>query len=202
MPPRIEHIVRDGQELKWCSWCKEYRPLSEFHSTNGRTWDGLFWLCINHANEKRQQSRSYNAHNAWRNILKRVRENERYLSKGVEVKMTQTSFIEWYKENWFKGCRVDRIDNDGHYEIGNLQLISLTNHNHKAREDKLKSLGVVEPDGLRYCYKCGKFKKYDEFYRRAYKVSIKNPLGLNEACGECCREKRRERFELQREISS
>jgi hypothetical protein len=198
MPSKVEHIHKEGRELKWCPWCKDYLSLSEFHSTNGRTWDGLFWICKDHANEKRRKSKSINAAHVWRNMQIRVAKDKRYVNKGIQVKITQEEFTLWYRENWFEGCLVDRIDNNGHYEISNLQLLSRTDHNHKARFDKLQSIGVVEPDGFRYCYSCGELKKYNEFYRRAYKVSDKTPLGLNESCMECCRKERRERFRLLR----
>jgi hypothetical protein len=189
MPKRIDHVVKDGQELKWCPRCQDYRPLTEFHSTNGRTWDGLFWLCKDHANEKRKKSRSYNAAHVWKNMQLRVMQDPRYTVKGIQVRMTQAAFTSWYKDNWFEGCLVDRIDNDGHYEIGNLQLLNRVKHNQKAREDKLKRLGIIEPDGQRFCYQCGELKKHDEFYRRKDKVSGKNPLGLIETCKSCrCKE--------------
>ena len=199
MPKRIEHVWKKGQELKWCPRCQDYRPLAEFHSTNGRTWDGLFWLCIAHANEKRRRSKSYNAAHVWQNMQLRVVQHPRYTAKGIQVRMTKEDFTSWYEANWFEGCLVDRIDNDGHYEIGNLQLLSRVQHNQKAREDKLKSLGVVEPAGLRYCYKCQKLKKYDEFRRDKLKVSDKNPLGLKEECKECGRRAQRVYYKAKKE---
>lgn len=194
MPKRIEHLIKDGQEFKWCPWCKKYQPITEFHSTNNRTWDGLFWLCKVHANEKRRKSKSINAAHVWRNMQKRVAEHPRYVEKGIQVKITQEDFTSWYKANWFEGCLVDRIDNNGHYELSNLQLLSRVEHNHKAREDNLKTIGISEPSGYRYCYQCGELKKYGDFYKRKDKISVQNPLGLIEACKDCRRKERRTKY--------
>ena len=191
---KVDHVIKNGQELKWCPKCGGYRPLSEFHTTNGRTWDNLFWLCKFHANERRNKSRTINASHVWRNIQIRVAEHPRYRNKGIQVRMTRDEFIEWYIKNWFEGCMVDRIDNNGHYEIGNLQLLNRQEHNHKARNDNLSDIGIVEPDGLRYCYTCKEFKPFTEFYQRKYKKSKFNPLGLNECCKDCCRRLRREYY--------
>lgn len=44
MPPRIQHKVVDGIELKRCGRCKDWKPLTNFPKYHG-AWDGLNWLC-------------------------------------------------------------------------------------------------------------------------------------------------------------
>jgi len=191
MPKRIEHEWKDGKELKWCSQCKRFLELGLFHTTNGRTWDGLFWLCIECTNEKRANNPRINALSAWRHLNKRANNDKRYIKKGIEVKVKKDEFVEWYIRHWFNGCLVDRVNNNGHYELSNMQLLSLAEHNEKNRRDRLTALGITEPTGKRYCYKCGMIKDESEFYSKQVKKSQGNPKGLLEHCKECVRLHRR-----------
>ena len=48
-----------------------------------------------------------------------------YGGRGIEVRISRVDFIAWHVRE-AKGqsrLHVDRIDNDGHYELGNIQLI-------------------------------------------------------------------------------
>lgn len=50
----------------------------------------------------------------------------RYGGRGIECRIERNEFIEWFLRE-ARGdftLEVDRIDNDGHYEIGNLQLLT------------------------------------------------------------------------------
>lgn len=194
MPKRIEHKWLNEKELKWCAGCKGFMELDKFHTTNGRTWDGLFYICRDCYNRKRDTSPRNNALRAWRHLNDRVKNDERYIKKGIQVLVEKEEFISWYCDNWFKGCMVDRIDNTGHYELSNIQLISQFEHNEKARVDRLALLGVVEQEGFRYCYGCEEVKRTEEFYRKARKVSKANPLGLDEKCKSCALKSRKQRY--------
>ena len=44
MKKRIEHIFIGGVEYKYCSKCKEYKPLSDF-GENSTRWDKLHYRC-------------------------------------------------------------------------------------------------------------------------------------------------------------
>jgi hypothetical protein len=50
-----------------------------------------------------------------------------YGGRGVEVRFTQKQFLDYMKELYPgvdpRGMDIDRIDNNGHYEVGNLRLI-------------------------------------------------------------------------------
>jgi len=50
----------------------------------------------------------------------------RYGGRGIEVKISRENFIDWYikKSKGYLNYTVDRIDNNGHYEINNIRLIS------------------------------------------------------------------------------
>lgn len=46
--------------------------------------------------------------------------------KGILVLVSKDEFIEWFMPRDFPGCSVDRIDNKGHYQLSNMQVIPLT----------------------------------------------------------------------------
>ena len=185
MSKRIEHIIKNEVEMKWCSRCKQYLYLNKFHTVNGYSWDDLFYICAACVNKKRHNNPRHNALSAWEGICKRVKKDQRYINRKTKIKIGKNAFIDWYVENWFHQCRVDRIDNSLHYEIGNIQLITQVEHNFKVRSDRLKRLKIVELEGIRYCYKCEELKPYVKFYKRKSKVSLQNTLGLSENCKDC-----------------
>ena len=61
----------------------------------------------------------------------------RYGGRGIELKISREDFIAWYIRE--AGGRfdltIDRIDNDGHYELGNMQLITKTENSRKAHRE-------------------------------------------------------------------
>ena len=201
MPPRINHRWVDGTEKKWCSDCKTWLDLSLFHTTGTKnpTWDGLFYICAICELAKRKITPSRRAAEAWKAIVRRVTQREDYRVKGIELRCTKEEFTQWYNELWFPGCLVDRKENSGHYELSNMQLVSLEDHNYKLRMDNLSLLGIVEPEGFRYCYGCETMKFEDDYYGKTRKISKVNPLGLDEHCKECRRGTRNQRYkELKR----
>jgi hypothetical protein len=76
--------------------------------------------------------------------------NLNYFKKGIELRMT--------KDRWMQFCRmrqgkiesmlkntdrnnrpsINRIDNNGHYEIGNIEIISMIENQHKRKNNKNK----------------------------------------------------------------
>lgn len=192
MPKRIEHKIENGIELKWCAKCERWLELEAFHTTNNRTWDNRFYCCVDCYNKKRLNDPSFNAANTYKNMIDRCKNDPGY--KNIQTKVTKKDFIKWYTARWFKGCQIDRKDNSGDYEIGNMQLISRKEHNYKSRQDNLDARGVVEPEGKRFCYACERLRPNKEFYHRKRKVSKINPLGLSETCKDCERKQRKKRY--------
>jgi len=190
MAARIDHIWENGVELKWCSNCKLYRPLINFSSSKGHQWDDLFYICKNCRKSRRTANVQTIAVNCYVSICWRVSNDERYLKKNILVKVTKEDFVKWYENNYFKGCHVDRIENEGNYEISNLQTISHREHNFKRRRDRLNKIGIVEPLGIRYCFTCNTLRLESYFYKKKGKISKINPNGLNEDCKSCSRKKR------------
>lgn len=75
------------------------------------------------------------------------RQFPRYGGRGIELKVIQADFIDWYIRT-AKGrmdLTIDRIDNDGHYEFGNMQLITKSENSKKAhRESKAMQKARLE----------------------------------------------------------
>ncbi len=61
----------------------------------------------------------------------------RYGGRGIEVRINRDDFIAWYIQE--AGGRldltIDRIDNDGHYELDNIQLITSFKNWEKAHHE-------------------------------------------------------------------
>jgi len=197
MPSRIEHIFENGIELKRCGKCHEYKSLSEFHKANN-TWDGLYYACIKCFNNLRKENTRRRAVSCYRDICNRVLKDERYVKRNTKVEIAIEDFVEWYQNNWFPHCHVDRKCNQGDYEISNLQMLSQIQHNFKRRQDRLDFSDIVEPIGKRYCFTCSTMQPETEFYVKQRKISEGNPKGLDECCKTCCREKRREHYKKSR----
>lgn len=66
-----------------------------------------------------------------------------YGSRGIELRITRPDFIDWYirKAKGRTDLTIDRIDNDGHYELGNMQLITQSENTKKARQQNLHYTG-------------------------------------------------------------
>lgn len=78
----------------------------------------------------------------WNDIVKRVQKNPSYVRRGIQLKMTRDSFMEFilkdpayikYHRLWkISGYKTadspspDRIDPDGHYEVSNLRIVPLS----------------------------------------------------------------------------
>ena len=75
--------------------------------------------------------------------------------KGILVLVSKDEFIEWFMPRDFPGCSVDRIDNKGHYQLSNMQVIPLTQNIAKDR--------VIARDGVCRCYSCGNTKPINSF---------------------------------------
>jgi hypothetical protein len=70
-------------------------------------------------------------------VNKNVRHYNRYGGRGIECRITREEFIEWFLKNANGdfSLSVDRIDNDGHYEFSNMQLITVGENSRKARRE-------------------------------------------------------------------
>lgn len=111
---------------------------------------------------------------------------------GIELKVSKEDFIEWFMALDFEGCSVDRIDKHGHYELSNMQVISLSDN---IAKDKL-----IAKDGVCTCYSCKETKPIDQFAadkRRKH-------TGKSTICRECdnSREKTETKEAKERRLAS
>lgn len=98
------------------------------------------------------------ANNKYNAILTRLARTDNPKNKqyyGVELRVSRKEFIEWYMPLDFEGASVDRIDKNGHYELSNMQVISL--------EENIRKEKVKESNGFCECYNCHKVKPINEF---------------------------------------
>jgi hypothetical protein len=74
---------------------------------------------------------------------------------GIQLLVEREEFITWFIERDFKGCSVDRIDPNGHYELSNMQVIPLAAN---IRKDK-----AIATNGKCRCYNCKEWKALKDF---------------------------------------
>lgn len=105
--------------------------------------------------------------------------------QNVKLLLSRKKFISWVipeLENWqkihgsLKEVSLDRINNDGHYEDGNLQL--LTKVENSLKRDRNKNL--VAPEGKAWCGGCKAYLPKDEFRKNA-----KQENGVQWNCKKC-----------------
>ena len=127
---------------------------------------------------------------AWNNLLKRVK---RKSYEGVEVRIAKNEFIQWYLESlkeWIKDNpdrkpSVDRIKNDGHYELSNLQFLELQEN--RAKNSRCRNISKDCPSGCRWCPGCMSYVEYKGFYQGSSGFSVR--------CKKCIRASYKKRTE-------
>lgn len=128
---------------------------------------------------------------AWNRLTSRAgaKYGHRKCYARIEVRMTRADFMMWAisaYEVWFREHpgitpSVDRIDPDGHYEIGNLRLIPLNDNRQRASCYVNRQM----PEGLWHCGKCDRILPVSHFYKIPPTPS--SPRGLSGYCKDCHR---------------
>jgi len=178
--------------MKICTKCKIAKELNKFNK-EARYKDGYRSECkVCRSNRQKIKSKNrttakrgsevYTAINDRLTNEKRLANRERY--RSINNLMTRDEFVEWYVPNYFAGCTLDRKDNDGDYEIDNIQMLSKVEHNHKKRLDRLGEYTLKENVP---CSKCGTIKHYTEFYKNKTGINKYNPYGIRSECKSCQR---------------
>lgn len=126
------------------------------------------------------------ANNKYNGILSRIKYTERKKNSNycnVKLKVSREEFIKWYMPLDFKGASVDRIDNNGDYELSNMQVISLKENIIK---DKVKC-----KDGFCECYVCHKTKPIELFAKDRRRTN-----GYSTICKDCDNKRHRKNGQI------
>jgi hypothetical protein len=99
---------------------------------------------------------------------------------GVELRIGREDFIAWFMPRDYAGCSVDRVKVEGHYEIGNIEVIPMPIN---AIKDRMKA-----KDGQCECYSCHEIKPLNEFVK-----DKRRKTGHGTICLVCERERTRGR---------
>lgn len=163
--------------MKKCPVCKRPLPAERFYTNAGRD-DGLSVRCKDcyrayEATPDRRAKRTWNTINA--------RAGKQRSYEHVEVRMTREEFLEWaipqYRSWESKETpSLDRIDPSGHYEIGNLRVISRRINQSTQRTAK----NWRAAKGTAWCSSCKKYLPTENFWRCAPR-----PNGLQSRCKPC-----------------
>ena len=155
--------VKDG--LKMCGKCHDWKSLDDFYNDK-RQPDGKTSWCKactykQPAWKGRTKYAEYPpkllkmAEGKWAGMHDRCNDPERHNAncyRGIEVRVKKDEFIRWiipelerfYREHPYEVASIDRINPDGHYEWGNMRVISLWRNSWRNRSNPEALL----PDGF------------------------------------------------------
>jgi len=130
----------------------------------------------------------------WRTLLTRCgnRDGNNPSYEYTEVRMTQAEFLAWaipayqeyleqhpesfLPEETKDTASLDRIDPKGHYEIGNLQVISMGENARLSNQHR----NVHAPEGMAWCSICQQYLPVDQFAKSTRRFN-----GLQKRCRQC-----------------
>ena len=132
----------------------------------------------------------------WSALVQRVENKSGRFPSYSQVKllMTRNEFLEWAipeLEKWIftkpiKSASLDRIREDGHYELSNLQFIPRLENTLKQRRYK----NVNAPQGEAWCGSCKQYLVLDNLGKDCY-----NYNGRTSKCKTCIRQRDKERYQ-------
>jgi len=141
-------------QTKRCPQCKQFKPISQF-SKDKQKKDSLRSSCkqcqnqycrqyrLNHKPERRKYRKQHHKtirgylYNLWWLINRRCNNTKAhnykwYGGRGIKVKFACfEDFYNYIKELKVdpRGLTIDRINNDGHYEKGNIRFVTQSENN-------------------------------------------------------------------------
>jgi len=153
--------------MKTCNICKKEKSLTEFHKHNGRK-DGYNEICkecriedsmIYYSQNQikiRKNNKLRRLEKPWLNCLVHISQRtsnskssdfKNYGGRGIKNYLTKedVKFL-WFRDKAYemKKPSIDRIDNDGNYELSNCQFIEFIENSVK---DKRKPILQFDLDG-------------------------------------------------------
>ena len=127
----------------------------------------------------------YRAKAAYANMLRRClnRCGDDPSYANVELKMTLEEWLEWslpryeefQREFPDKTPNAARYGDEGHYELGNIHIVS---HEENCAETRKHG---VRPDGTKWCSGCKDYLPVGEFYKNKHRWD-----GIASNCKKCC----------------
>lgn len=88
---------------------------------------------------KRHEESKTPLHRAWTNLRVRCSKHPKYIEKGITCCEEWNSYEQFKKDmgtTYFKGARLDRINNNKGYSKNNCQWLTESEHNTKTWEDR------------------------------------------------------------------
>ena len=162
-------LFYEGRTMKQCSKCKGMKSLDDFYN-NKRSSDGKTKQCKSCLYKQprwkgRTKYGEYDpallrmAMSKWEGIVKRCNpRQQKKCYRGVENRFNKEQFIRWvipelerfYKEQPYETASIDRIDPTGHYEPGNVRVISHLENSRRNRRNPAyrKMVEDGHPEGI------------------------------------------------------
>lgn len=141
---KAKYRTVDGEEQRFCAWCQDWFALSHYYERKCKSKMGIVRLA--HDCKVLAQPKG-----AYFLAKYRCRSNKYYTSKGIQVRITLAEWVPWWLAEQAKAKlsrpTVDRINSDGHYEIGNIQLIDRGENSTKACNDTFSKLEAARSAG-------------------------------------------------------
>ncbi len=196
------------KSLKQCYVCQSAKPLESFCKNKSKP-DGLATECRDCVSKRNKrlsregklreryhrmaETPEGRAAISWNNLNTRVKKHKCY--QTVRVLVSREEFMawaipelqKWMLDNPGKVPSVDRKDGNGHYEIGNMQILEYQVNCGKTR----RSINSSLPDGFKKCGQCEQTLPFDKF--KKVKPGATGTFGLYGWCVECTRAYDRER---------
>jgi hypothetical protein len=131
------------------------------------------YFCDTCHRRKERKTPKGKAKAAWNAMRGRVTEGPRLKEcyRGVQIRMTREQFMEWAVPAFTKWIEehpgvkssVDRIEAAGHYELGNIRIISLSQNSRDTR--RTKNTEKTKTQGKLWCSGCQAYLSEDLFYK-------------------------------------
>ena len=155
-----------ASKKRTCTRCGVY---SDNHSPDPKGKNGLNGQCRPCSNRHNHIPEN-KAHRIWYLLERRAenRDGKNPSYANVKCLITKEEFMDWYvpalyawrERNPDKRDSIDRIDNDGHYELSNMQILELAqNVRKKPRVNK----NVYAPKGMAWCPDCNCYREAKYF---------------------------------------
>jgi hypothetical protein len=115
MKHRIEHIIEDGFEKKWCKKCNLFKVCNGDNrnfANDKSTWDGLRWICktCDSAQCKKWSERNSEAIKRYKKEWRKINGKERD-KKDYQKRKNNPQHMEYNKNYRREWCKRQRIEN-------------------------------------------------------------------------------------------